>query len=184
MRRIDPSCSDFACYSPQMLPECLALLRSFSLLQLTRSYRNIDCSLFQGSYNQLHDNRRYPLFLLSGLVDPPHALKKPCRLQLRLKTPADTVLRQVTRMGSLSGATGPGFSSLVAMSRLGPKGPRDTSVESTMGAGGAGEPGFLKSESECVLDFRYCINTTGVSHPAGFQTTSRNGHRAGTAVLF
>ena len=81
---------------------------------------------------------------------------KPCRLQLRLKTPADTVLRQVTRMGSLSGATGPGFSSLVAMSRLGPKGPRDTSVESTMGTGGAGEPGFLKSESECVLDFRYC----------------------------
>ena len=139
-----------------MLPECVTLLRSLTLLQLDEDRRNIDCSLFQGSYNQLHDNRRYPLFLLSRLVDPPHALKKPCRLQLRLKTPADTVLRQVTRMGSLSGATGPGFSSLVALSRLGPKGPRDTSVESTMGAGGAGEPGFLKSESECVLDFRYC----------------------------
>ena len=132
------------------------LASNLSLLQLDEDHRNIDCSLFQGSYNQLHDNRRYPLFLLSRLVDPPHALKKPCRLQLRLKTPAGTVLRQLTRMGSLSGATGPGFSSLVALSRLGPKGPRDTSVESTMGAGGAGEPGFLKSESEFVLDFQYC----------------------------
>ena len=127
-----------------MLPECVTLLRSLSLLQLDEDRRNIDCSLFQGSYNQLHDNRRYPLFLLSRLADPPHALKKPCRLQLRLKTPADTVLRQVTRMGSLSGATGPGFSSLVAIGGEGLKGPQGTPGERTMGAGGAGEPGFLK----------------------------------------
>ena len=92
------------------------------------------------------------------LVDSPHALKKLCRLQLRLKTPADTVLRQVTRMGSLSGATGPGFSSSVARGGGGLKGPQGTPGESTMGAGGAGEPNFLKCESECVLDFRYCYS--------------------------
>ena len=139
------------------------MLGSLFSIALTRSstHRNVLCSI-KPIISSTCTNK-IPFFLYR-LVDPPHALKKPCRLQLRLKTPADTVLRQVTRMGSLSGATGPGFSSLVAMSRLGPKGPRDTSVESTMGAGGAGEPGFLKSESECVLDFRYCKVTIWFSN--------------------